>query len=66
MVKLTGWESWVLFVLGRVAVMTSEYISVWFSVSKKLWPRRLSILLMVMKTAAAEPDKLITHTHTVE
>ena len=35
MVKLTGWEKLECLVLGRKAVMMSEFISVWFSVLKK-------------------------------
>lgn len=57
MVKLTGWEKLEWLVLGRKAVMMSEFISVWFSVLKKRGLRRPSIPLTVRTAAAADPAK---------
>ena len=57
MVKLTGWEKLECLVLGRKAVMMSEFISVWFSVLKKRGMRSLSMSRRVRTAAAADPKK---------
>ena len=57
MVKLTGWERLECLVLGRKAVMMSEFISVLFSVLKKLGMRSLSMSRRVSTAAAADPAK---------
>ena len=62
MVKLTGWEKLECLVLGRKAVMMSEFISVWFSVLKKPGMRSLSMSRRVRTAAAADPAKKTTNT----